>query len=393
MRYGLKDEGTAWRSSCRALVLGLALFLLAGSGCETLPHWSKKKDEPPVGIPCRVVTTWQPQIAYAPDTTRGGQPTPGLLGRVYLFGQEIGTPMVSDGQFVAFLLEPGANPGEQPVTREVWHIDSKTLQRFIKKDMIGWGYSLFLPYPAYNPDDTNFLLRVCFLKPDGSPVYQEKDTNLSLRPDNGMVRTTHHSTPVGPNPNHPTTPPGPAPAPAPAPAPGGQGAPNDPALLPYPQPLPEGERPGTGTSQPVMPPGAAVPRRAPGLHPVPPVQGQPIQQSSSPRPGWGQPLPARGPLPGGRGAQANPAVSPLQGQQIPQPSATRPGWGQPAANVGMLSGRRGAQANPAVSPLQGQPTPPPSATRPGWGRPAANVGTLQPWDGRSGMIRTVAGTR
>src|SRR5262249_19841415 len=55
-----------------------------------------------------------------------------------------------------------------------------TLRRLLKKDRIGWGYTLFLPWSTYRPEVTQVRLRVCYQPAQGSPIYAaESSTSLT----------------------------------------------------------------------------------------------------------------------------------------------------------------------------------------------------------------------
>jgi hypothetical protein len=175
----------------------LPLAALAG-GCVTLDCLRSDDEPPPPGTPCQVVAWWQPHVVFAPDPARNGVSAPGLAGRLYLFGQEVGFPMVGDGSVVVDLYDetncpagrpagqapgpPAGQAGAQPVLQEEWRIDPVTLKRLLRRDRIGWGYTLFLPWGRYRPDLTRVQLRVRYVPDHGSPVFAEP-TSVNLSAD------------------------------------------------------------------------------------------------------------------------------------------------------------------------------------------------------------------
>jgi hypothetical protein len=166
-----------------SLVGGLAalvLLLVQGSGCATLDLLGTR-EEPPTGVVHQLTVQWVNQVIFTPDPVHGGAPTPGLAGRLWLYGPEIGIPFAGDGSLVVDLFEeaPGG-PDGKPIQRERWNIDKDTLRRLLKKDMIGWGYTLFLPWSTYRSEVTQVRLRVCYQPANGPPIYApERSTSLT----------------------------------------------------------------------------------------------------------------------------------------------------------------------------------------------------------------------
>jgi hypothetical protein len=119
-----------------------------------------------------VVATWNPQVTFTPDPANNGAPTPGLVGRVYLFGEDICYPMLSDGSLVVDLYKdtPGAASNASALLEE-WRIDKDTLKRLERRDAIGWGYTLFLPWASYKPEITSVQLRLRYEQAKGSPLF------------------------------------------------------------------------------------------------------------------------------------------------------------------------------------------------------------------------------
>jgi hypothetical protein len=170
----------------------VALLPLAG-GCVTTSNWlGGTADGPPVGVPCQVVATWDAEVRFAPDPVRGGMMAPGLAGRLYLFGPQIDFPMGADGSVVVDLFD-ATHPGPLPAAPlEEWRIDRETLLRLQRRDAIGWGYTLFLPWGTYRPDLGVVQLKVRYEPAKGTPLYAE-NAPLTLRApgSNPVVQTSH----------------------------------------------------------------------------------------------------------------------------------------------------------------------------------------------------------
>jgi hypothetical protein len=165
---------------------------------------------PPPGVVCQIAAWWQNNIAHAADPTRGGALNPGFAGRLYLFGPYIDHPMPGDG---SLLIEMFDETQGAPVKKEQWEIDAQTLHRLLRRDMIGWGYTLFLPSAEVKPEMTKLRLRSCYRPAKGSPMYCENMVTLDA--GNGVIRGEAQRLPLP----SPVLPPGPSPGPAAQPAP------------------------------------------------------------------------------------------------------------------------------------------------------------------------------
>lgn len=168
----------------RSPALGLVACLL--SGCVGLEHFLDKPEKPPTGKVCQVVATWNRHVAFAPDPANGGVLTPGIVGRLYLFGPQIDFPLAAEGCLTVDLFDdrPRAE-GAPPVLLEEWRLDKDTLANLLRKDTIGWGYTLFLPWGTYKPDLTRVRLKLRYDPVGGTPLYTESGP-LTLMKPNGI---------------------------------------------------------------------------------------------------------------------------------------------------------------------------------------------------------------
>jgi hypothetical protein len=125
--------------------MGKLAAFLANQGLATAPA------KP--GEAARLTAAWNNKILYAPDPTHGGDPVPGLLARIWVFGPDTKDPLTVDGELIIGVWDntPKATGG-QPLLQEVWHIDAETARKFRRKDFMGDGYTLFLPWSRYNVD-------------------------------------------------------------------------------------------------------------------------------------------------------------------------------------------------------------------------------------------------
>jgi hypothetical protein len=147
------------------------------------------EDRPVRGNVCQLVATWNNEVILAPDPANNGRPNPGIAGRVYLFGQNVDHPRAGDGKIVVDMYD--ASKPENPVMVERWEFDKVTLQRLLRRDTIGWGYTLFLPMGSYNPEVPvhNVILKTSH-QPDGAAPHFTENTLTLNRPGGNNYRKT-----------------------------------------------------------------------------------------------------------------------------------------------------------------------------------------------------------
>lgn len=174
----------------------LLLGLLSSSGCVELGNFVSSHDGPPTGHPSQVHVTWHNEVLFAPDPTRGGVNSPGLAGRLYLFGPEMGFPMAGDGQVIVDLYDPTqkADNGEmKPLER--WVLGPEALKPCLRRDTIGWGYTLLLPWGTYKPDLAQVVLKVRYAPAKGVPIYANPST-VTFNPVKDL-QVSSSSRPIG----------------------------------------------------------------------------------------------------------------------------------------------------------------------------------------------------
>ena len=141
---------------------GMTLVMLTGliSGC--LPESFLIDSGPSAGAPCMIATRWEHEVRFTPDTENNGKPMPTVVGRVTLFANDLTTPVVAKGIISVYLYNdmPDAHKDDEPL--EYWALDASTVQRLVKRDAAGWGYTLVLPWTSYRPELTQVRLKVRF---------------------------------------------------------------------------------------------------------------------------------------------------------------------------------------------------------------------------------------
>ena len=92
-------------------------------------------DAPPKGTPAQVNVAWHNQVIFAPDPVRGGVNSPGLVGRLYLFGPDMGYPFAGDGQVAIDLFDPSQPDKDgNPKQLERWVLKQDMLAQCLRRD-------------------------------------------------------------------------------------------------------------------------------------------------------------------------------------------------------------------------------------------------------------------
>jgi hypothetical protein len=178
--WGLLRRG-AW-----ALTLGTAVL---ASGCKMLDvneDPKPKAPQPPMGKAVGVQAYWQSQIFMVPDPVHNGEPTPGLVGRVMLFGENQDM-LCCEGTVTVRLYDDNPADGGPPREIERWNIDKDSFKKLANRDLFGWGYTLFLPTDRCNPSVTKVHLAVQFTPENSNiPVYSAQSPVRLSYNDNGF---------------------------------------------------------------------------------------------------------------------------------------------------------------------------------------------------------------
>ena len=152
----------------------LALIAFISAGCATTGELLPGSEPPTLGKVAQVSAVWHNQVIFAPDPANKGEMTPGIAGKVYLFGPNIREPLVGGGELVVELFDPSQRgPDGGPVRLNVWQINKQLLASRLQHDMIGWGYTLLLPWLEYRPELTDVVIKVHYLEPKSMPIYSE----------------------------------------------------------------------------------------------------------------------------------------------------------------------------------------------------------------------------
>jgi hypothetical protein len=184
-------QNTLARWTRRAWAMLLPALLLAPTGCVCLDCFNSRPGGPSKGDVYKVVATWIPRVVPSPDPTQNGALKPCLGARVFLFGQDLGAPLVADGPLIVDLFDPtqvDPTTGQAPKHLDRWVFDPDTLnQKLLKRDMWGWGYSLGCPWSNYRPDLTRVELRVSYEPKGGVILYGDTSSVTLISPEEAAV--------------------------------------------------------------------------------------------------------------------------------------------------------------------------------------------------------------
>jgi hypothetical protein len=166
------ERQSAW---VRSKLLLITVVLLGSCGCVAVDSFVLDASIPPWPQPAaQVIAMWCNQVATTPDPAHNGEPLKGLAGRVYLFGPNIDSPVTGDGSMVVDLYTEAADHGppvQSSAPLEEWRFDRDTLHRLLRRDAVGWGYTLFLPWSTYRPDINHVYLKVRYDPRTSGPLF------------------------------------------------------------------------------------------------------------------------------------------------------------------------------------------------------------------------------
>jgi hypothetical protein len=185
-----------------------AALLLAAAGCTTTADLIPAiGDGPASGEVTQVSAVWHDQVLFSPDPANGGVMSPGLAGRLFFFGPNMGHPLAANGDVVVGLFDPThLGPDGSPTALGTWKFEKAMLQQFLRHDTIGWGYTLLLPWPSYRPDIKQVEMRVRYDAGKKSlPIYAQPATicfgnimDIQSSTASQLIRAPEHKAGVAP---------------------------------------------------------------------------------------------------------------------------------------------------------------------------------------------------
>jgi hypothetical protein len=136
--------------------------------------------------PATVLALWQPEVDYRPDVLHDGKMIAGIRGRLYLLFDDLSGTFYADGTLVVEMQGETRGSKGQPVVLDKWEIDRETLRKWRRRDIVGDGYSLWLPWESYRPDGTCIQMKVRFDQPGRPPLCTESSPFAVERPRSGF---------------------------------------------------------------------------------------------------------------------------------------------------------------------------------------------------------------
>ena len=160
------------------MLLGIAAgvtLLSINLACQTMPSlevasfWAAKG---PTGRPTEIAAIWQDGVDVKLDGQNGGFPTPGFAGRIFFMQAREGMPgqtVLVNGTLKVLLYDDKPSQGP-PQPLETWTILPEHMSLLIKKDLTGWGYSVWLPWNTYDQSIRNVRMIVEYTEKDGTKI-------------------------------------------------------------------------------------------------------------------------------------------------------------------------------------------------------------------------------
>lgn len=165
-------------NGCLSPVRMLAVFgplALLLAGCYAVPQREVAASAPrSTAAISHVVVLWS-EAVLRQDQVPVAQ---GFAGKVYLFGPNSAEPATAPGKFTVYAYDDthGQNGGPAATNSKptrTWDLPESDLRNLLKKDAIGWSYSLWLPYGPPSATERRVTLRVCFTTEDGQQTLSE----------------------------------------------------------------------------------------------------------------------------------------------------------------------------------------------------------------------------
>jgi hypothetical protein len=145
-----------------ALVPSASLAALAKASVGDLPK----------GSATEIATAWQPKVAELPDPTKNGAPIRGVVGQMFLFGADYQFAAANGRVVVEMFDQTGAKPDETGPRLGTWTFEKDALKKLVSMDeRLGRCYTIFLPWPEYNPAVGRVKLTLRYDPERGYPLY------------------------------------------------------------------------------------------------------------------------------------------------------------------------------------------------------------------------------
>ncbi len=175
----------------------IAVALSFGFGCSSFQTicstdwmkspWGAPESQQPVS---HVLSRWENNVRTTTNNQAGGAPIVGLAGRIYLMNETMGQNVNAQGEILVQLLDMTSPvPGSPPQKILEVRYDPIALKQLKRKDLIGDGYTVFLPWENHNPGVKKVQIQVSYQPLNGAPHYGDP-TLVSLQSDQPLPYLT-----------------------------------------------------------------------------------------------------------------------------------------------------------------------------------------------------------
>ncbi len=142
------------------------------------PEWRTGHADQPV---TDMITFWDNRMRVTEDSVNGGAPLPGLAGRLLLLNDN--ATVEAKGSVVVQVFDmTNAKKGAPPLEVGTWTFPALALKKLKKRDGIGDGYTLFLPWSGYHPEVREVKVQVCY-KPENGAARYSSPSQVTLQTD------------------------------------------------------------------------------------------------------------------------------------------------------------------------------------------------------------------
>jgi len=141
--------------------------------------WLDSSPEQPVD---HMLSRWDHRVKMVEDTVNRGSVVPVLAGVVYLFNDQSHSCVDARGWVAVQLQDITHIASGKPAEKMAeWRFDAERLRLLKRKDPLGEGYTLVLPWYEYRPEIKEVRLQICYVPEKGTPRYSEPQ-NVTLQP-------------------------------------------------------------------------------------------------------------------------------------------------------------------------------------------------------------------
>jgi hypothetical protein len=131
---------------------------------------------------------WDARVRLTEDSSNGGVQRHGLAGRLFLFND--GQCVEANGKVIVKMVDlTHPEPGKEPELLGEWGFPATALKQLRRRDGLGEGYTLFLPWPNFHPAIKHVQVQVCYVPEKGSPRYSSPSAlHLQTTDSQPMIR-------------------------------------------------------------------------------------------------------------------------------------------------------------------------------------------------------------